>query len=229
MSGGANSNTFDSDIVVQNLEELAAVWVAPLDEGSEAWVVDEDARWVLRKDSGLVPDGNLIVQPSDGSPIAGAANARWIKEQEVACGLVQSLFVELAADQSTGSTVFVDIPGMSLNIVTSPLGGILLVDFSSSLGLFQPIEPLILLRADVRLVLDDVQISTSSFSVGSPITAMVNTVAMTKRVAGVAAGAHVLKAQWRVSGQGAVLGCTPTGELNSGIFYMGLRAIESMC
>lgn len=66
-----------TDITVPNVIALAQVHVAELDDGCWAWVVADAVYYTLQKNSGAAP-GPTVVTPIAGSPIAGAANARWI-------------------------------------------------------------------------------------------------------------------------------------------------------
>jgi hypothetical protein len=68
-----------TDITVANIAALALVHVAELDDGCWAWVVADSVYYTLQKNSGAAP-GVGVVAPVAGSPIAGAANARWILE-----------------------------------------------------------------------------------------------------------------------------------------------------
>lgn len=68
------------DITVANLGELATVHVAPLVDGTSAYVSSVPGYFTLEKNSGLPGNGLTIIEPLPGSPIAGAANARWIEQ-----------------------------------------------------------------------------------------------------------------------------------------------------
>lgn len=234
---GANSNTFDSDIVVPSLADLPLVWVAPLDDGSECWVIDEDARWVLRKNSGLAPDvgvgfpfGQFIVTPAPGSPIAGLPNARWIKE--VSCGLNQSTSVELNESFSIISTVFTPIPTMSIALATAPapVGGILLIDFSG-VFLLAPSgqSPATFGEVNVELLVDGVQQALASYSEEFGDFEAVDTISITKRLdLSATPGNHIISLRWKVN-LGAV--ATTAGLAGPPVnrFYNSLRVVEVGC
>jgi hypothetical protein len=70
-------NTLPHVIPVASLAELAAVHVAPLDEGVLAWVIAIRSYYVLEKASGETPNGTTKVAPNAGAPSAGAAGAIW--------------------------------------------------------------------------------------------------------------------------------------------------------
>lgn len=67
-----------TDIRVTSLTMLQLVYVAELDQGTNAWVDSEGCYFVLDKSSGATT-GPDVVAPISGSPIAGAGNARWIR------------------------------------------------------------------------------------------------------------------------------------------------------
>jgi hypothetical protein len=64
--------------VVANLGILATLHVAEFNDGANVWVVSENCPFVLSKSSGQAVTADII-SPLSGSPIAGAANARWIR------------------------------------------------------------------------------------------------------------------------------------------------------
>jgi hypothetical protein len=67
------------DLTVNDLGELSTVHVSGVDEGANAWVETDGFYWILEKSSG-VPVGPGVIAPLPGSPIAGAPNARWIRQ-----------------------------------------------------------------------------------------------------------------------------------------------------
>jgi hypothetical protein len=69
---------FEAPIVVASLAALADIHVAELDDGVIAYVQSTKQYFDLDKVSGAVANGVTIIAPNIGSPIAGAASARWI-------------------------------------------------------------------------------------------------------------------------------------------------------
>jgi len=67
------------DFSVATLGELATLYTAEIAEGANVWVGADGAYWTLEKNSGAAP-GPTVIAPGAGAPIAGAANARWIRE-----------------------------------------------------------------------------------------------------------------------------------------------------
>lgn len=69
---------FETPIVVASLLALADIHVAELDDGVVAYVQSTKQYFDLDKFSGAAANGVSVIIPNIGSPIAGAANARWI-------------------------------------------------------------------------------------------------------------------------------------------------------
>lgn len=72
-----------ADITVATIDALADIHVAELEDGCWAFVDSVRAYFALLKNSGAVADGITIIQPNVGSPIAGAAGARWFRQATV--------------------------------------------------------------------------------------------------------------------------------------------------
>jgi hypothetical protein len=70
--------------VVPAVTDLKPVHVAELQDGCWCFVQSIAARqglggfFYLSKNSGLADNGTTIIEPFPGSPIAGAARARWL-------------------------------------------------------------------------------------------------------------------------------------------------------
>src|SRR5277367_316522 len=67
------------DFTVSDLGELSTLHVSAITEGANVWVESEGDYWTLEKASGAVVGVNVIA-PLGGSPIAGAPNARWVRQ-----------------------------------------------------------------------------------------------------------------------------------------------------
>jgi len=210
--GGPNSNDTDHKIVVSDINALKFVWVAPLDQGTEATIEGEGIkRWVLDKFSGLpefLPD---VVAPLEGSPSAGAPGARWILESTggipgppgpegpagpegpqgppgptIGCIVRQSASIELKTDEGVTSPFYVDIPGMSINITTAGAGagGVLLIDFSGVLRIGS-LGTFFFIEANVGLFLDSEAVPRAVATYNDDVVievAHVDTVSFTKRL-----------------------------------------------
>jgi hypothetical protein len=72
-----------ADITVATIQALADIHVAELEDGCWAFVDSVRAYFALLKNSGAVADGITIIVPNAGSPIAGAAGARWFRQATV--------------------------------------------------------------------------------------------------------------------------------------------------
>lgn len=83
-----------SDYEVATLADLRDLHVAQLTDRSTCFVISEDAQYRLYKDSGILALANDtgIIQPNPGSPIAGAANARWLIQGERVTASAQTVF-----------------------------------------------------------------------------------------------------------------------------------------
>lgn len=66
-------------ITVDSIDGLRVVHVAEFQDGTTAWVIDQEAKFVLELHSGATADGLSIVEPIAGSPIAGYPDARWVR------------------------------------------------------------------------------------------------------------------------------------------------------
>ena len=67
------------DFTVSTLGELATLYTAEIAEGANVWVGADGAYWTLEKNSGAALSPTVIA-PGAGAPIAGATNARWIRD-----------------------------------------------------------------------------------------------------------------------------------------------------
>lgn len=88
-------------IVVSSHASLSHVHVAEQTDGTLAYVVETTEYFELRKDSGATANGASIIEPIAGSPIAGAADARWhLLLVEASGAELQSAFY---IDQASGN------------------------------------------------------------------------------------------------------------------------------
>lgn len=67
-------------LTVATLGDLADLHVAELPDRSTCYVTADGGTFRLSQTSGQVADGNDIVAPAAGSPIAGLPNARWLRQ-----------------------------------------------------------------------------------------------------------------------------------------------------
>lgn len=66
------------DIRATSLADLKAHAVAPLSDGTRAYVADRKQIFYLDKTNGNPDNGTTVIEPLAGNPIAGAADARWV-------------------------------------------------------------------------------------------------------------------------------------------------------
>jgi hypothetical protein len=66
------------DIFASSVGDLRCHPVAPLSDGTRAYVQGVKSQFYLDKTNGGSDDGVNILEPLAGNPIAGAADARWI-------------------------------------------------------------------------------------------------------------------------------------------------------
>ncbi len=77
-------------ITVPNLIALGQLWAHEYDEGAAVWVTSEQTPYCLEKNSGVTGNGEDVIAPIAGAPIAGASNARWIRSQRTALTAVKT-------------------------------------------------------------------------------------------------------------------------------------------
>jgi hypothetical protein len=98
-----------TDITVADLGELVTVLVAPLRDGTLAWVTAENGYFYLAKNGGGLVPGADVVAPIVGAPIAGAVGALWGRLAGGGGGggggITVGSFQRLPATQNTSSTV----------------------------------------------------------------------------------------------------------------------------
>lgn len=142
-----------------------------------------------RKRVNLIEGANVTITAADN---AGGDRVDLTIASTVTGGAVykDSSFVRLAADQSTTSTTFVDVPTMTL-LPTVETGDVLIVSVSGS-G-----STIAAAIVDLSLVVD------GTTAVGASMDALVSPFpfcwALTARLTGLVAGAHTIKLQWRTS------------------------------
>jgi hypothetical protein len=108
-----SSNTFKFAVTVASLAQLADVHVARWDDGTPAWVIDQATVYFLRKASAAVANGFSIIAPNAGSPIAGAAGARWLRQLPGGGVVLQTLYAELPADVSATNGAPLVLPSIT--------------------------------------------------------------------------------------------------------------------
>lgn len=104
------------DLTVADLSALAEVYAAEVEDGSNVWVTSANDYFTMHKNSGAPPDGVSIIAPLPGAPIAGNANARWIKI--VPGGSVNSVTATLPIVSSGGAN-----PNIAINPATPVTSG----------------------------------------------------------------------------------------------------------
>lgn len=75
----AGANTFPHAILAGSIGSMSTIIVAQLEDGVRCWVEAEEEYFLLDKESGLTADNVNVIQPLAGAPIAGAADARWLR------------------------------------------------------------------------------------------------------------------------------------------------------
>lgn len=68
-----------SDMTVATPGDLVTLYVSELRDGCSVWVTSEQAYFTLSKQSSLTVDNVNVYAPLAGSPIAGAAGAKWFR------------------------------------------------------------------------------------------------------------------------------------------------------
>jgi len=106
---------FEPPIVVATLAALSDIHVAELDEGTLAFVEDQNTFYLLRKASGLPVFSPDVIAPGPGSPIAGAATARWIR-QPPSGGLIKTICGKLITDVVATSMSPLVLPSTAFNV-----------------------------------------------------------------------------------------------------------------
>ena len=105
---------FEQPIVVASLAALKDIHVAELDDGTLAYVQALTSFYVLEKSNGGVDNGVTIIAPNAGSPIAGAAGARWVflvlAGAEALVTPFQFIPVPTATTTGPGAVAFMTVP-----------------------------------------------------------------------------------------------------------------------
>ena len=203
---------FAIPITVDTLAALALVHVAEIDNGTLAWVDATSSIFVLRKLSALVPNGTTVIAPVAGSPIAGAAAARWVQLAGAGSGSVlQRLYVE---DQVRPTVYAQPAPGgvfatiLSLPITTTS-GTYLAINASLSaltdggIGSTETEAAIRLLVDGVSTNLGSTQTSINDNNNLEPFVALSLLARVPVSPLVLAPGAHLVELQWMVQGDGA--------------------------
>jgi len=203
---------FAIPITVDTLAALALVHVAEIDNGTLAWVDATSSIFVLRKLSALVPNGTTVIAPVAGSPIAGAAAARWVQLAGAGSGSVlQRLYVE---DQVRPTVYAQPAPGgvfatiLSLPITTTS-GTYLAINASLSaltdggIGSTETEAAIRLLVDGVSTNLGSTQTSINDNNNLEPFVALTLLARVPLLPLVLSPGAHLVELQWMVQGDGA--------------------------
>lgn len=120
-------------ITVENIAAIDQVHVAELHSGTFLWAEAEGQSYVLYKSSTATPDGVNVIAPIQGSPVAGASGARWIRQQTNSDGA--PWYVELDHDETTSSLVPVELLPLSFS---KPTAGRVKISSSTTAFLTSP-------------------------------------------------------------------------------------------
>lgn len=195
---------FAPPITVATFAALADVHVAELDEGTEAWVSSVAILYRLFKSSALAPNGTTVIAPATGSPIAGAAGARWIRQAGTGNGaIVQEVYAEnqvrptVLSEPAPGG-LFFTILALAVTTTTGHF-----LDIEASLGaIVFGGAGATFVDSGIRLLVDGVSTGLgSAMTLGVVVTDLVN-FSIGARVP-VLPGAHTVELQWFVGGDGA--------------------------
>jgi len=111
-----------NNISVASLTALTLLHVAQLEDGTEAWIVAEGVFFALQKNSAVADDSYNVISPAAGAPIAGAANARWIRQTTIKATFAADASVTTNAAQylASGSRVVSSVVALAGAIVVAP-------------------------------------------------------------------------------------------------------------
>jgi hypothetical protein len=191
---------FEQPIVVASLAALKDIHVAELDDGTLAYVQSLLSFFVLEKSNGGVDNGVSIIQPNAGSPIAGAAGARWVFL--ILAGsetLVTPFRIIPVPANSTSSAVFVDLMSASpVNVLTA---GDILLDFDASIQTTPAPGAGTAQGVALQFLWDGAPLADIAFYQIDPaaptaIDTFAETIRFRSLIVGAAPGAHTLSVQW---------------------------------
>jgi hypothetical protein len=94
-------------LAVDTIAQMADIHVAPLPNDTTCYVRGDGGTFRLLKTSARVADGNDIVAPATGSPIAGLADARW---ERIGPQITQSQAVAVSGAIATSTIMQLGIP-----------------------------------------------------------------------------------------------------------------------
>lgn len=200
-------------LTVINLAALSHLHVAELEEGTLAYVVATGEYFELRKASGATANGTTIVSPIAGSPIAGAAGARWHLSISGSGAGISPAYAELLTDEQIDAVAptapFTFPAGQPVTLVSLPFNfgaGLTLLQMSFVGGLTANVagetDPLL----DLELFLDgifqaraDAIVAWDSRGATSPLDALTATGHMLYQFTATA-GPHTAELRWGVVG-----------------------------
>lgn len=195
---------FEQPIVVASIAALRDIHVAELDDGTLAYVQALTSFFVLEKSNGGVDNGVTIIAPNAGSPIAGAAGARWVFLLLPAAQTLVTPFRMIGVPtDTTSSAVPVDllvVPG-GVNVLVA---GDILLDFDASIQITPPPAAVVAEGVALNFFWDGAPLGDTAFfqlDIGAAGVAF-DTFAMSTRfrslIVGAAVGNHTLSVQWSV-------------------------------
>lgn len=97
-------------IIVNTSLDMQRLHVAELPDGQECLVLADRSFWVLNKASTLTQDGQNLLAPFSGSPIAGAATALWARQFPLSVPLP----LVVTTDATPNATSTIAIPDNSV-------------------------------------------------------------------------------------------------------------------
>lgn len=124
---------YNNTLFVATQAAIANLHVAPLNDGTIAYVIADGTRWLLNKASGAAP-GPTVIQPNAGSPIAGGATARWLQLTSGGGSsvLIETAFVAQATDVIATTAAPLFIPSVSFTVVGAGVSAIVWGSISGS-------------------------------------------------------------------------------------------------
>jgi hypothetical protein len=193
---------FESPIVVASLAALADIHVAEIDDGVLAYVQSLTAFYVLEKASGAAPNGVTIIAPNQGSPIAGAAGARWIFLVSPGGAIVTPFRMIPVPTAFTLSAVPVPLMAAAPPVSVIAPGDILL-DFDASIEITPP-QGTNFQGASFDFLWDGAALADNAFFeldpglTGTAFDTFAMVVRLRSLITGVAVGLHTLSVRWNV-------------------------------
>jgi len=115
----ASSNDLPHVLFATTLADLAAVHVAPLQDGTRCWVDSVQQNFYLSRTTSLATDGVDVIVPVAQAIVGTPANTRWLSELVVGTGTggADSASASLLTDQAAlASAVFAQVPDLSVTM-----------------------------------------------------------------------------------------------------------------